>query len=125
MTACPSTFKVLHLNSLIDDVEKVWWDTPVNQLCSNGNEIPEPGKTQLVQKWSDESKISVQELNEISENLIYCLTWLAKLRRPGQIYSGVEKIYYKLKFRRMAVRMLSLMYRKNILDTLLKERENE
>lgn len=119
-TACNTAHKPLHLTNLIDDVHKVWWDTPVSQLSRNGNKIPQSDKLKLVQKWSDESNISVEEINEISEQLITCLTWLAKFRNRGQIYSGVQKIYYKLKYRRMAVQLLDLLYRNNRLNIALK-----
>ena len=115
---CPASApKLLHLNKLIDDVHKLWWDTPIKQLSQNGNQIPQSGRTQLVQKWSDESRISVKQINEISDSLITCLTWLAKFRHRGQIYSGVQKMYYKLKYRRMAVQLLNLLYRKTILES--------
>ena len=113
------TFSYLKLDKLVDDVEQAWYDTPVIAQQNTG-QIPRYAKTRLIRKWSDESKIPVSELNSLSEDLIKSLTWLVRLRSREQIYSGLGKFYYKLKFRKLSSEYLNFIYLSHVMNAKMR-----
>ena len=106
---CYENINPLKLESLVDDIHIAWWNTSIEDLSKTGNELKDSTKDELVQKWSDESRIPVDQIKEVSDNLINCCLWLAKFKNRGQIYSGIPKIYYKLKFRKLATEYLNII----------------
>ena len=102
----------LILKKLVRDVRREWWRGIMEEIPEHGSKLTCSAKVRLVEKWSDESRIPVYIIEEVSDLLIDCCLLLAGLSIKGNIEPGPLKIYYKLKFRKMPNDYLRAMHHK-------------